>query len=136
MIPETRPNTEIDSSGICTGCKFHKERINTDWQKRKLELKKIFDGALLYQKNKSCIEPYMVRVILILVYSVGLRLHEALSLKLSDIDLMESVITIHQAKYYKIRLVPFNQQLAGVLRKYFTWRKKNKPYVEDKKCGW
>jgi hypothetical protein len=65
-IPETRPNTEIDSSGICTGCKFHKERINTDWQKRKLELKKIFNKY----KNKNnnyydCIVPS--------VYSFALR---------------------------------------------------------------
>jgi len=96
----------------------------------RIELKKIFDGALLYQKNKSCIEPYMVRVILILIYSVGLRIHEALSLKLSDIDLIESVITIHQAKYYKTRLVPFNQQLSVILKKYLTWRKKNK-YSEN-----
>lgn len=44
------------------------------------ELKLLFDNALTYQKNKSHIEPYMVRMSLVLTYTLGLRVHETLSI--------------------------------------------------------
>lgn len=44
------------------------------------ELKLLFDTALTYQKNKSCILPYTVQTALILTYALGLRIHETLSL--------------------------------------------------------
>ncbi len=87
------------------------------------ELKLLFDGALSYQKNKSHIEPYMVRTFLVLTYTLGLRVHETLSITLSDIDMDNLVITIRQSKFYKSRLVPFNQQVKKLLKKYFQWRK-------------
>ncbi|MBY0545210.1 MAG: tyrosine-type recombinase/integrase [Gammaproteobacteria bacterium] len=87
------------------------------------ELKILFQGALSYQKNQSHVHPYMIRIILILIYATGLRLHEALSLKLSDVDLKESVITVEQSKFYKSRLVPFNQEILNIINEYLCWRK-------------
>lgn len=89
------------------------------------ELKLLFDGALAYQKNKSNIEPYMVRVSLILTYTLGLRVHETLSIALADIDMSTLVITIRQSKFYKSRLVPFNQQVKKLLKKFLQWRKEH-----------
>jgi site-specific recombinase XerD len=51
------------------------------------ELKLLFETALSFQINKSHVLPKMVRMVLILTYSLGLRLHETLSINLSDIDL-------------------------------------------------
>lgn len=87
------------------------------------ELELLFDGALAYQKNKSHIEPHMVRTSLLLTYTLGLRVHETLSIGLEDIDMDNLVITIRQSKFYKSRLVPFNQQVKELLRKYLQWRK-------------
>jgi integrase len=90
------------------------------------ELKLLFNTALNYQKNKSHIPPIMVQTVLVLTYALGLRLHETLSIKLGDIDLNNAVITIQQSKFYKSRLVPFNQETKEVINKYLQWRKKQK----------
>lgn len=86
------------------------------------ELKLLFDSAIAYQKNKSHIPPYMVRVCLVLIYTLGLRVHEALSISLGDIDIDNQVITIRQSKFYKSRFVPFNLQIKELLKKFLQWR--------------
>lgn len=86
------------------------------------ELKCLFDGALTYQKNKSHINPFMVRVSLMLTYMLGLRINETLSLTLNDIDMDNLVATIRQSKFNKSRLVPFNKQVGKLLGEYLKWR--------------
>lgn len=92
----------------------------------KAELKCLFVAALNYQKLKSHIEPRMVRDVLFLTYALGLRPHEAMSIKLKDIDLAELIITINDSKFYKSRLVPFNQQVKTFLDDYLEWRNQQK----------
>jgi integrase len=48
----------------------------------------------------------------------GLRLGEALNLKLDDIDLHNNVLTIEKAKFGKSRLVPIHPSTRKVLVKY------------------
>ncbi len=86
------------------------------------ELKLLFDTALTYQKNKSFTMPYTVQTALILTYSLGLRIHETLSLTLQDIDMENAVITIEKSKFYKSRLVPFSMQIKDIIGKYLEWR--------------
>jgi integrase len=90
------------------------------------ELKRLFDTALTYQVNRSHIIPFMIRTILIITYGLGLRIHEALSVTLNDIDMDNQVITIQQSKFYKSRLLPFNQQLKMIIKTYLQWRIKQK----------
>jgi site-specific recombinase XerD len=90
------------------------------------ELKLLFDTALTYQKNRSHNSPCTVRVVLVLTYALGLRLHETLSIILNDIDMDNLVITIQQSKFYKSRLVPFNQQIKEVIKEYLQWRIKQR----------
>jgi len=90
------------------------------------ELKKIFKTALIYQKIKSHIQPYMVRIILFITYALGLRLCETLSIKLADINTKENFILVQKSKFYKSRLVPYNKQVAKVINDYIVWRKKRK----------
>ncbi|WP_341757003.1 MULTISPECIES: tyrosine-type recombinase/integrase [unclassified Candidatus Tisiphia] len=96
----------------------------------KEELKRLFDTALTYQKNKSYVEPYLVRTILILTYALGLRIHETLSIKLEDIDMTHHVITIRETKFYKSRLVPFSTQLTSVIVEYLDWRTHQKCFQD------
>jgi integrase len=52
----------------------------------------------------------------------GLRIGEALNLKLDDIDLRNNVLTIHKAKFGKSRLVPIHPSTRNVLGKYLQRR--------------
>jgi integrase len=88
------------------------------------ELRQIFAAALLYQKQRSYVQPYMIRTILIVLYGTALRLSEALSLTLADVDQTQSVIMIRQTKFYKARLTPFGTQLSAVICEYIEWRKR------------
>jgi integrase/recombinase XerD len=57
--------------------------------------------------------------ILSLLYSCGLRVSEVINLKLSNIDSGRMVINIIAAKGNKDRQVPLNQNVLGLLRRYF-----------------
>ena len=54
----------------------------------------------------------------------GLRLGEALNLKLDDIDLRNNVLTIEKAKFGKSRLVPIHPSTRKVLVKYLQLRER------------
>jgi site-specific recombinase XerD len=57
-----------------------------------------------------------------LQYALGLRLGEALRLRVEDIDLEQRVLFIHQTKFHKSRYVPFGPRLARCLRRYLDIR--------------
>ena len=54
------------------------------------------------------------------VYSMGLRLSEALNLQVGDIDADRRLVHIHRGKGSKDRYVPLPTSTLGVLRKYWT----------------
>lgn len=52
----------------------------------------------------------------------GLRISEALSLRLSDVDLQDAVLTIHGTKFGKSRLAPLHPSAQRVLSRYKSRR--------------
>ena len=63
------------------------------------------------------------RALLMLVYGAGLRIGEALNLKLQDIRSNESLIYIRGGKGKKDRRVPLSMKLLDILRAYYkTYR--------------
>ena len=64
--------------------------------------------------NRHLVDPLMFRMI----YGCGLRLSEALNLKLEDIDTKEGTITILDSKNGKDRLVPMAESLTKRCRDY------------------
>lgn len=72
--------------------------------------------------SRSALRPHTYRTLLVLLYSTGLRISEALGLQVGDVDLRERVIIIRQTKFYKSRLVPFSDGLLPVLRDYHRER--------------
>ena len=60
-----------------------------------------------------------------LLYCTGLRVGEALRLKIEDVDLINNVITVYSGKGNVSRMVPFKESLGLYLKKY----KKN--YVSE-----
>lgn len=57
-------------------------------------------------------------VLIRLLYGCGLRLGEALSLQLKDLDLTEGIIRINDAKGFKDRVVPMDESLTNICRMY------------------
>jgi integrase len=63
---------------------------------------------------RHLILPEIIRVL----YGCGLRVSEAISLRVGDVDLREGVLTIRQGKFRKDRLVPLAPSLGQRLRCY------------------
>lgn len=62
-----------------------------------------------------------LRALLLVLYCTGLRLGEAVRLRVSDVDLGQRCLFIRESKG-KTRLVPFRDDLAAVLRDYLRKR--------------
>ncbi|MGA2089905.1 MAG: tyrosine-type recombinase/integrase [Endomicrobiales bacterium] len=86
------------------------------------ELRSLLDASFTYQKLRNQVEPYMVRTIILLLYGAGLRIKEAISLTLADVDLPQALLTIRKTKFNKTRLVPLGKQLCDVLSTYAAQR--------------
>ena len=64
-------------------------------------------------------------MLILLLYGAALRISEALSLTLADVDLPAGILTIRESKFYKTRLVPISPALTGALRNYVAQRAKS-----------
>lgn len=60
----------------------------------------------------------VVPALLRLLYGTGIRVGEAVSLKVKDVNLDDRYLIIRQSKNGKERMVPFSDSLADVLRQY------------------
>ncbi len=65
--------------------------------------------------NQHLVSPAIFR----LLYGCGLRISEALALKLKDVDLKQGVVTIRGSKFKKDRLIPMSPSLTRHLEAYF-----------------
>jgi len=77
--------------------------------------------------------PLPHRVYFTTVYSCGLRLHEALSLQVSDIDSPRHMIHVHRGKGAKDRYVPLPHETLELLRLY--WKTHRNPTWLFPACG-
>lgn len=64
--------------------------------------------------QRHLVMPALFRVL----YACGLRVGEALRLRVSEVDLNPGVLTIRQGKFRKDRLVPMSPSLHAYLRRY------------------
>jgi integrase/recombinase XerD len=69
------------------------------------------------------LRPWVFHCLLGLLSVTGLRISEALDLKLDDVDLKEGVLTIRAAKFGRTRLVPLHPSTCTVLVGYLQRRK-------------
>jgi site-specific recombinase XerD len=79
------------------------------------ELKRLLRAVDTCQSSRRLVEGTTLRTLLLLLYGAGLRLNEALSLTLADVDLRERTLHVRESKFYKTRLVPIGDDLCGVL---------------------
>lgn len=84
------------------------------------ELKSIFsqidswEASVKSHSNRKKVDPLLFRML----YGCGLRITEALNLKVSDVDMKEGVLRICQAKNNKDRFVPMTPSLTARCRDY------------------
>ena len=62
------------------------------------------------------------RTLLLLLYGAGLRISEALSLTIGDINLSDSLLIVRNTKFFKTRIVPIGPKLTAVLQEYLKIR--------------
>lgn len=79
--------------------------------------KVIETGFLLTRLN--AIENLKHKAIIMLAYSVGLRVSEVINLKIADIDSARMILNINQAKGKKDRIVPLSPKVLDALREYY-----------------
>ena len=60
--------------------------------------------------------PVMFRIL----FNCGLRVSEVINLRMSDIDLSDNVFKVLDTKFHKNRFVPFSDEVAFALKKYFA----------------
>jgi integrase/recombinase XerD len=63
------------------------------------------------------------RTLLLLLYGTGLRIGEALTLTIHDVDAEQRLVTVRDTKFFKTRLVPTGPQLTRALMAYVTRRR-------------
>jgi site-specific recombinase XerD len=85
----------------------------------KEEVRALLDTAPECQSHPSCAIPALtLQTILLLLYGTGMRIGEVLRLRVSDVALDDSLITVWESKFFKSRLVPVGKDLCQVLRNY------------------
>jgi site-specific recombinase XerD len=95
------------------------------------ELQRLLDATACCENPRCKLQPYTCRMLILLLYAAGLRISEALSLRLTNVDLTAGVLTIRESKFYKTRLVPMSPALTGALGEYVAQRAKDHPTSLD-----
>jgi len=97
-------------------CKLKINNIQRPISEKKLPL--VIDNDTILNKINN-IKNLKHKSILLLSYSVGLRISEIINLKISDIDSNRMIINIKQSKGKKDRIVPLSINVLKKLRLYY-----------------
>jgi integrase/recombinase XerD len=87
------------------------------------ELQRLLDATAVLNHPASRLQSMTYRMLLLLLYGSGLRVGEAIALRLSDIDLAQCLITVCNTKFYKTRLVPVGPRLSQQMAAYLDRRR-------------
>ncbi|MGA7950839.1 MAG: tyrosine-type recombinase/integrase [Thiobacillaceae bacterium] len=88
------------------------------------ELERLLAATDTLQTPLSPLRGKTMRSLLLLLYGTGMRIGEALSLTLQDVNLEERLLTVRDAKFYKTRLVPIGPRLTMVMADYLSCRRR------------
>lgn len=115
----TDPRTEIPPCGLLP---YRPHRANP-YLYTEDEIKHLLEAALNLSSAGS-LRPWTYYCLFGLLSVTGLRISEALNLKIEDVDLIEAVLTIRGAKFGKSRLVPLHTSTKKVLAHYVSRRER------------
>jgi integrase len=84
------------------------------------EIRRLFHAIdtqpLSEDSNRALVDPVLFRVL----YATGLRISEALNLKLRDVDPARATLEVRDSKNRENRIVPITQRLAATLQAYIA----------------
>jgi len=81
------------------------------------------------QQVLRAVEPLKFRVLFVTAYASGLRISEACSLKIDDIDSQRGVIRVRDGKRGRDRYVMLGDELLALLRSYFAKERPRGPWL-------
>jgi site-specific recombinase XerD len=96
------------------------------------ELKRLLAATKMLDTPAAPLRALAYRTLLLLLYGTGMRLNEALSLTFNDVDLADRLITVRNAKFFKMRWVPTGPKLTCALADYARQRVQSLPMP----AGW
>lgn len=107
------PNTEVPPPGLLPfrPARAHPYLYSLD------EVRRLLEHALQLPPT-STLRPWTYHALLGLLSVTGLRVGEALRLRLDDVDLDAGVLTVRGTKFGKSRLVPIHASTSAVLASY------------------
>jgi site-specific recombinase XerD len=82
------------------------------------ELKRLSKSIESCRRRRSDIDSPLLRCLFLLMYGAALRISEALSLTVGDVDLANNILTIRDSKFFKTRLVPIGPNTGQLLGEY------------------
>lgn len=83
------------------------------------ELRRLVDAVPKCQRRSSCVmSAATFRSLLLFLYGTGMRVGEALRLRLMDVNLELSMVTVRGTKFYKSRLVPLGRGVRELVQRY------------------
>ncbi|MCP4822535.1 MAG: tyrosine-type recombinase/integrase [Shimia sp.] len=91
------------------------------------ELKRLLAATAILDTPRAPLRALGYRTLLLLLYGTGLRLNEALSLTLNDVDLANRLLTVRNTKFFKTHLVPTGPKLTRALAHYAQQRSQRLP---------
>lgn len=71
---------------------------------------------------QSPLQPFVMRLAIVLLYTAGLRRGELVRLRLEDVDSRSGVLRIRESKFHKSRWVPLSPSACADLRRYLIVR--------------
>lgn len=99
------------------------------------ELERLLAATDTLRAPNSPLQATSMHTLLLLLYSTGMRIGEALALTLHDVDLVQQILTINDTKFFKTRLVPIGPRLTSALTDYVSRRRQlPMPHGEASAC--
>jgi site-specific recombinase XerD len=88
------------------------------------ELKRLVEAIPDCFANHRCrIDAETYHTLLLLLYGAALRISEAVSLTMSDVDLEAAILKIRDSKFHRTRLVPIGAELVSILARHVARRR-------------
>jgi integrase len=93
------------------------------------ELQRILEEARkLKTRYPKRLVGWTMETMIFLIYACGLRISEAINLRICDVDFDEGTLALWETKFHKERLLPFSPAVSQALKVYLARRRELYPH--------
>jgi len=126
LVQEREVGWSAFNQAVCALRFLYRHTLPRDWHveripfgKKPKTLPAVLSGEEVHQLLK-CVQPIKQRTVFVTLYAAGLRLSEALQLRVTDIDSRGMQLLVAHGKGNKQRQIPLSPRLLEVLRQYWN----------------